>query len=157
MVTGGIKILLSKAAFFALLLFPNAVTAQTREPDACLQFIHRIFKTGREQGGVDSTDIVRLRNFNTAREGVLVPFNLHPTHREAVHHSRFSGWRFVAGDSLEISWRNGFYGPLIKGQMSRDTLTGYARHTTDDGPEPPPEAIRAVRVTCPSDTKPNSR
>ena len=140
----------SRIVVFVMLLIPGFAFGQTREADACFKFVRPYFTTARANGGVNATAVVRLANFNVAKEGSVAAPALHPSSGEAIHLARFSGWKYVAGDSVEVAWRNGFYGPVFRGEMRGDSLLGYVRHTTDDGLEPPAEQTRALRVTCPT-------
>ena len=135
------------------------------ETPQCYQFDRQYFHwVGRRPGGgplFDSTSVVMLSPeshlphlliSSERRARVLVP----PTMRADSSTMRSwlgpSHWRSVLPDSVEIVWRNGFYGPVFRMQVRADTLRGRVRFTTDVvGAEPPPEDAAAVRILCPSD------
>ena len=141
----------SAAPLLLGLLLANAAWAQNDSTRTCYRFPESLFKSGGDYAAhADSTAIVKLEGFGLQRSGTVVPAGLSLGAIETRRHAQFSYWSRTGGDSIEISWRNGFYGPLIVGVIRGDSLIGLLRRTTDDGVEPPATPIRAVRLKCPN-------
>lgn len=83
----------------------------------------------------------------------LLPVGMQPMRPLVGRWLENSYWGPLSGDSIEVKWREGFYGPVFRLQVDGDTLRGMARQTTDaiavGRPRPQPEPVTAVRVECP--------
>ena len=61
-----------------------------------------------------------------------------------------SFWRPLSADSVEIHWRNGLYGPVMRLSIRGDSLRGRTLFTTDViGDDPLWEPAVGVRIGCP--------
>lgn len=61
-----------------------------------------------------------------------------------------SGWMLLPGDSIQVSWRNGLFGPVFRLAVRGDSLQGTVVHTTDVANRPIRRGpAAAVRMRCP--------
>lgn len=66
-----------------------------------------------------------------------------------------SGWTPMGPDSVQVTWRNGLFGPVFRLAVRGDSLRGTVVHTTDVvGPPVRRGAAAAIRVSCPDSTLP---
>jgi hypothetical protein len=134
--------------------------AQQAAADACFKFDRSYFHwVGRPPGGgpvlIDSSAVVRLLT-TEAEHGrdryAILPPSMSVDSFATRRWTQSSGWRRLAADSIEVSWYNGLYGPLLRVAQYGDSLRGHVRFRTDViGAERPSEPASAVRIECPRD------
>jgi hypothetical protein len=69
----------------------------------------------------------------------------------------YSYWRPLNPDSVEIVWREGLYGPVLRLSVRNRTLEGTLRQTTDVFPDPDAGRtwhVRAGEARCPLPSRP---
>lgn len=137
--------------------------AQRTPGPACYRFDRKYFVwvgTARSGGSVvvDSSRIVRLDPAAHPSRRSYPPANARSVSVPAMKVDSFatqrwlsmSFWRPVHADSIELSWRNGLFGPVFRLAVRSDSLLGRVRFTTDVvGAEPPAQPAAAVRTACP--------
>src|SRR4051812_37353135 len=135
----------------ATLISHGSLHAQEPSVAGCYQFDRMYFHwVGRPPAGgsvfIDSSGVIRLDSTAHPRERGAYP----PSDARAVHvpsmkvdslaMQRWLGmsfWRPIRSDSIELSWRNGLFGPLFRLALRPDSLVGRVRFTTDvAGAEP---------------------
>jgi len=85
-----------------------------------------------------------------------IPFGVDPF--TVRRWSALSGWRFLSADSVEVTWRNGLFGPVLRLAVRGDSLRGTFEETTDVAGRPPRRrSASAVRIPCPDDSMTRSR
>lgn len=155
---------------FAILVTWLAVEPVVASRDAtalearCYRFDRAYFGwVGRPPNGgevlIDSSRIIRLDTMPHASRGsqwapsdafaVSVPAMRVDTFTARRWHE-MSFWRPITADSIEIHWRNGLYGPVLRLLVRGDSVHGRMQYTTDIvGAEPRPESATGARVECP--------
>ena len=152
------------AIFSAALVSSRSLEAQHPSVPACYQFDRKYFNwVGRPPNGgsvvVDSSAIIRLDSTAHSRErGAYPPPDGRAVQVPSMKADSFtmrrwlgmSFWRPIRSDSIELSWRNGLYGPVFRLALRSDSLVGRVRFTTDVvGAEPPAQLASASRIRCP--------
>lgn len=62
-----------------------------------------------------------------------------------------SGWTSLPGDSVQVVWRNGLFGPVFRLARHGDSLSGTVVHTTDVLSRAPLRgSATAVCIACPA-------
>jgi hypothetical protein len=148
-----------------LLVSAGELAAQdTARVSGCYRFDRAYFKwVGRRPGDAtvirDSADVLRLSPQGLVRHRLLdrsSMLDVHPIPFDADSLTAYrwlgvSHWTFVDSSTLNIAWRNGFYGPVFRLVVSGDSLHGRVRFTTDiAGAEPASEPASAMRIECPT-------
>jgi hypothetical protein len=150
-------------AFLFLASVPSVpAVAQASTSSSCYAFDRPYFtwvNSAHERPHADSTNVLRLLSIRQSRLRVPViraqdvqpvPFAVDSLTK--LRWERFSYWMINDSGFVEISWRNGLYGPVFHLEVSGDSLYGRVRFTTDVyGAEPPAERASARRIPCPSD------
>jgi hypothetical protein len=125
-------------ACFVVLIFvpsvPAAAQASTRS--SCYAFDRPYFtwiNADHERPHTDSTHVLRLLSIRQSRLRVPViraqdvqpvPFEVDSATK--FRWERFSYWMVNDSGLVEISWRNGLYGPVFHLEVSGDSLYGRA-------------------------------
>ena len=147
----------------AVLGMRGTLHAQHPSSAACYRFDRPYFTAvGRPPGGgavfTDSSSVVSLDSAaHASRPSGYPPADARAVHVPAMRVDSISTrmwlemsfWRPFASDSIELSWRNGLYGPIFRLMVRSDSLVGRVRFTTDVvGREPLAQPASAVRVPC---------
>src|SRR3954447_24211381 len=158
-----------RATWFAVVLtvvLAAQVSAQRQSPagTSCYRFDRSYFGwVGRPPAGgevlIDSSRVIRLDSAVHPRPlPFAAPQDARPVRVPSMSVDssstrrwlEWSFWRPIGADSIELQWRNGFYGPVFRMATRRDSLEGRVRFTTDVvGADPPPQSAFGVRVPCP--------